>query len=151
MLLPLLMGISIPIAYYLKGFTWEESIIIGPLVNVLAFLFLGALPTFLIHRSHLKYRVASPPHIDTKKQTIFLNDIIYPIDSLDFTHHLAWIQKSKQDGKFRLTTPWSNYSYIAVKTKQDQTFYLSSTQIIMDQFFVEISQKQYHLFPYLKQ
>ena len=148
--MPVFMLISIPIAYYLKDYSWEDSFIVGPLFNLGMFVFLGCLPTLLVHISHYWNSKDLKLSIDDEAGKITIDQDQkhqYDLESLEFTEHLALSKKRKEDGKFRIITPWSNYSYIKITTADNQEFKISSIVIDSKDFPVEVDQKKYTLFP----
>ncbi|SMG21908.1 hypothetical protein SAMN05661096_01246 [Marivirga sericea] len=148
--MPIFMLISIPIAYYLKGYSWEESFIVGPLFNIGMFVVLGCLPTLIIHISHYWNSKDLRVFIDDEAGKITIDQdqtYQYNLESLEFTEHLALSKKRNEDGKFRILTPWSNYSYIKIKTEDNQEFTISSIVISTEDFPFEVNQKKYTLWP----
>jgi len=107
---------------------------------------LGALTN--ISNSSISFKTSccnhSPQIWHQKADNISYNDIIYLLIGLRLYPSFSMEQNIEwKTEKFRLTTAMVKLTaHIAVQEpKQDQTFYLSSTQIIMDHFFVKISQK----------
>jgi len=152
-LLPVLMLISIPIAYYFKGYSWETSLKVGPLFNLGAFLILGCLPTLIVHFSHYWNSKDLKLFIDFELGKIVIDQqgqYQYDLESLQFTEHLALAKKRHEDGRFRIITPWSNFSYIKIRAQDDREFNISSTIINSKDFPVDISHKEYTLWPVIQ-
>ncbi|WNB18164.1 hypothetical protein [Marivirga arenosa] len=150
-MLPLLMLFSIPIAYYVKGYSWEESLIVGPLFNFSAFILLGCIPTFLIHRSHYINNKDFSLFVDKISGKITINeDKQYDIDSLEFIEHLAISKKRQEDGKFRLITPWSNYSYLKVITPDNNQYKISSNVVCSSELPIRVHSREYTLWPSIR-
>jgi len=152
-MLPVLMLISIPIAYYLKGYSWETSLKIGPLFNLGAFLILGCIPTLIVHISHYWNSKDLKLFIDHEAGKITIDQDEqhqYDLQSLRFVEYLAFSKKRHEDGKFRIITPWSNYSYIKIKTDDYKEFNISSTVIDSKDFPVDINHKEYTLWPVIQ-
>lgn len=148
--MPLFMIISIPIAYYLKGYSWEESFIVGPLFNLAMFVVLGCLPTLVVHISHYWRSKGLKLFIDHDAGKITIDQderYHYNLESLEFTEHLAISKKQQEDGKLRIITPWSNYSYIKITTADNKEFKISSIVINSEDFPVEMDQREYTLWP----
>jgi hypothetical protein len=148
--MPLFMIISIPIAHYLKGYSWEESFIIGPLFNLGMFIILGCLPTLMVHISHYWRSKDLKLFIDHDAGKITIDQdkrYQYSLESLQFTEYLALSKKQQEDGKFRILTPWSNYSYVRITTEDQSEFKISSIILDSKDFPVEIDKKEYTLWP----
>jgi len=144
------MLISIPIAYYLKGYSWEDSFIVGPLFNLGMFLILGCLPTLIVHFSHYWNSKNLKLFVDDEAGKITIDQHQkhqYDLNSLEVTEHLSLFKKREEDGKFRIITPWSNYSYIKIRTEDNHEFKISSIVMDSKDFPVEVDQKEYTLWP----
>lgn len=150
--MPFLMLLSIPIAYYVKGFSLEMSVKVGPLFNLGAFVLLGCVPTLIVHSSHYWRNKNLKLYIDDDNGLLTIDQeqkLQYDFASLECTEYLALSKKRNEDGKFRVITPWSNYSYIKIKTRDQKVYKISSTVINSEDFPVELTEKKYTFWPVL--
>lgn len=156
LLLPFLMLLSIPIAYYIKGYSWSEAIQIGPIVNLTFFIFLGLLPTLMVHFNHYRANknlsvqinpiegvIAFSSEVGKKKET-------FEVENLKISQHLSYFHdKSTKLFKY-ISTPWSNYSYLKIETVEGETFYISSTMVTIDHLPIQPTEKHYTFWPIIK-
>ncbi|GAA5025019.1 hypothetical protein GCM10011506_09160 [Marivirga lumbricoides] len=130
-----------------------EAIKIVPLINLLGFMALGVLPTLIMHLSHFfanrNFEVLIDPHANqiTFKEK---EEFQYAYEDLTVTRHLPLYHKKKLDGNHRMLTPWSNYSFIRVRTNDNKEFNISSTLLNYEDFPIEPSQTNYSLWPMMK-
>ncbi|WP_460540827.1 hypothetical protein [Echinicola sediminis] len=146
--LPVAMILAIPFSHYVKDKTWEFSYTYGPPIAVGAFIALGVIPTLIMHLIHWKKSQGFSVSIDSKNRNIRFNlnekdSFTFSFDELTVVEHLTLYQQDKR----RLSTGWSNYSYLQVKTPDNKEFQISSLILTQEEFPIEAVTTKYTFWP----
>ena len=141
----------IPFAYYIKGQTWDFSVKYGPPIAAGAFIAFELIPTAIMHLTHfLKNRfvqVMVNPKTGTVRFIKLNEQYTFEFNELIVTQHLPIYHKNKIDKNKRISTPWSNYSFLKIKTTDNKEFNVSSLIISGTEFPIEPTQIKYSLWP----
>lgn len=141
------------IAHFIKGYEWTEAIKIVPLINLVGFIILAVLPTLIMHISHFLSNKNFEVYIDESSNEITFKrdqEFRYAFEDLTVTRHLPLYHKKKLDGNHRVLTPWSNYSFIKVRTNDNKEFNISSTVLNHEDFPVAPTETNYSIWPVIK-
>ncbi|MDF9796337.1 hypothetical protein OKW21_001600 [Catalinimonas alkaloidigena] len=147
--LPATMLIAIPFAHYIKGKDWEFSITFGPPIMIGVFLLIDVIPTAIVHLSHflanrnLKVTVNNDNKVVAFQFLKSHQEFNYRFDQLRVIRYLTLYQQNKN----RLSTGWSNYSYLRFITEDNKEFNISSTVMTSDQISIEATQTRYIFWP----
>ncbi|MFZ6664630.1 hypothetical protein [Peijinzhouia sedimentorum] len=148
--LPILLIISIPFAHYIKGMDWETSKELAPLFAIIAIIVFEVVPTAIMHLTHYISNKDLIVEIDRIEQTItFKKDKVYSFhfNELMVELHTPIYHKNKVDNMKRWVTPWSNYSYLKVISKDNKEFNISSTLIRTEEFPLEVEKTWFSIWP----
>lgn len=141
------------IAHFIKGYEWIDAIKIVPIINLVGFVILAVLPTLIMHLSHILSNKNFEVYIDASSNEITFKrdeEFRYSYDELTVTRHLPLYHKKKLDGNHRVLTPWSNYSFIKVRTTDNKEFNISSTVLNHEDFPVAPTKTNYSIWPVIK-
>ncbi|MEO9485462.1 MAG: hypothetical protein ABJG47_18525 [Ekhidna sp.] len=149
--IPITILVSVPFLHYVKEQTWEFSITYGAPITIGAFLIFELLPTLIMHLNHYLNSKSLTVIINSDSRTIkFEKEEIkfnYEFDELTVKQHLSIYQKNKVDGNKRISTPWSNYSYLKIRTPDNKEFRISSLILTKDEFLIEPIETKYSFWP----
>jgi len=142
------MLLVIPFAHYVKDKSWEFSYTYGPPLAVAAFILFEVVPTLIFHLIHWTRSQGFQILIDSTNKTITFqlskdNSCEFSFDDLTVTEHLSLYQENKK----RLSTGWSNYSYLQISTTDNKEFQISSLILTKDQFPIEPTETKYSFWP----
>lgn len=146
--LPVGLILAIPFIHYIKDKSWEFSYTYGPLMAVAAFILFEIVPTLIFHLLHWKKSQGFKVFIDSSNRVIKfqLNETdsyTFNFEDLTVIEYLSLYQQDKR----RLSTGWSNYSYLQVRTPDNKEFKISSLILTQDQFPLEVSETKYSFWP----
>ncbi len=151
--LPFFTIVSIPFAYYVKGWDWDRSLTLAPIVAFVALSIFIVLPTIIMHLSHYfsnKDLIVEIDRINNKVTFIKDSEYSYRFSKLKAELHTPIYHKNKLDKRNRWLTPWSNYSYLNVITSDKREFNISSILIDSSKFPIEIESTHYALWPSIR-
>lgn len=142
------MLLVIPFAHYIKGKSWEFSYTFGPPIAVGVFILIEAVPTLIMHLIHLSKSRHFRITFNLNDRTVRFrpnkqDDFTFNFDELTIIEHLTLYQQNKN----RLSTGWSNYSYLQISTSDNKEFQISSLILTKDQFPIEPTQTKYSFWP----
>ncbi len=140
--------LAIPFIHYFKDKSWEYSYTYGSLFALIGFIIFEVIPTLTFHLIHWKKSKELELFIDSSNKVIKfqLNQIEayeFTFDDLIVTEHLSLYQQDKR----RLSTGWSNYSYLQISTSDNKEFQISSLILTKDQFPIEPTETKYSFWP----
>jgi len=146
--LPIGMLLVIPFAHFIKDKSWEFSYTYGPPLAVAAFIVFEVIPTVLFHLIHWTRSQCFQILIDSAHNTITFqlgkdSSHKFSFDELTVIEHLSLYQENKK----RLSTGWSNYSYLQISTSDNKEFQISSLILTKDQFPIEPIETKYSFWP----
>ena len=146
--LPVGMLFVIPFAHYIKDKSWEFSYTYGPPLAVAGFIVLEVIPTLIFHLIHWTRSQHFQILIDSANKTITFRlnkggSHKFSFDQLTVTEHLSLYQENKK----RLSTGWSNYSYLQISTSDNKEFQISSLILTKEQFPIEPIETKYSFWP----
>lgn len=152
--LPFLLIISVPFAHYIKGMDWETSKELAPLFALIAIFIFEVIPTSIMHLTHYISNKQLTVEIDRIEQTITLKKgngtFYFRFEDLVVELHTPIYHKNKIDNMKRWATPWSNYSYMKVISKNNKEFNISSTLIRPEEFPIQVEKIKYSFWPVIK-
>ncbi|GEO20984.1 hypothetical protein CQA01_15180 [Cyclobacterium qasimii] len=142
------MLLVIPFAHYIKDKSWEFSYTYGPPIAVAAFIAFEIVPTLIFHLIHWTKSQGLKVFIDTTNRVITFqvsagNCYKFGFDDLTVIEYLTLYQQNKK----RLSTSWSNYSYLQITTTDNKEFQISSLILTKDQFPIEPFETKYSFWP----
>jgi hypothetical protein len=130
-------------AFYLNYKNADIEIIVLAITFPLCML---DLPLLILHLTHYQSSKGLKISIDENAKTVtFEKDVkfTYRYDQLTIENNLSLYQENKR----RRQTPWSNYSYLRVRTFDNKEFYISSIIMNIREFPISPSANKYSLWP----
>jgi hypothetical protein len=142
------MLLVIPFAHYVKDKSWEFSYTYGPLIAISVFVLFEVVPTLIFHLIQWTKSKGLKVLIDSTNRVITFqlkgnNSYTFSFDNLTVTEHLTLYQQNKK----RLSTGWSNYSYLQITTPDNKEFQISSLILTKNQLPIEPIQTKYSFWP----
>ncbi|MCH7415861.1 hypothetical protein MM213_20340 [Belliella sp. R4-6] len=152
--LPFLLILSVPFAHYIKGMDWETSKELAPLFALFAVFIFQVIPTTIMHLTHYISNKELTVEIDRIEQTITFKKgngtYCFHFEDLIVELYIPIYHKNKIDSMKRWATPWSNYSYMKVISKDNKEFNISSTLIRPEELPLHVEKTNYSLWPVIK-
>lgn len=127
---------------------WEFSLIFGPLAAIGTFVLFSLTPTWIIHLNHKlksqEFRVTINIASETVEFQINENqNYKFGFGQLTVVEYLTLYQQNKN----RLSTAWSNYSFLQIKTFDNKEFRISSLILTRNEFPIVPIQTKFALWP----
>lgn len=133
---------------------WETSKELAPLFALIAIFIFEVIPTSIMHLTHYISNKELTVEIERIEQTItFKKDnstFCFRFEDLVVELHAPIYHKNKIDNMKRWATPWSNYSYMKVISRDNKEFNISSTLIRPEEFPIQVEKTKYSLWPVIK-
>tara|TARA_R110002126_G_scaffold107322_1_gene242584 strand:+ start:141 stop:872 length:732 start_codon:yes stop_codon:yes gene_type:complete len=148
--LPIVSIIAIPLAHYRNGWDWEKAFEYAAPVTILSFLVFGVIPTLIMYLSHYFSNRNTSIQIDYEFKKITIQKIqkfSYPWNELSVTLNKPIYHKNKVDKNYRWVTPWSNYSFLTLRTSDNKEFNISSIVLSPSEFPIEPKHISYSYWP----
>jgi len=152
-LLPILCILGIPLAHYRNGWDWEKAAEYAVPVAISSFLVFGVIPNLIMHLSHYFSNQNISISIDYKENKITIQKdqkFSYKWEELTVSLNIPIYYKNKVDNNNRWATPWSNYTYLTLRTPDNKEFNISSIVISQSELPIEPNEINYSLWPSIK-
>lgn len=152
-LLPILCILAIPLDHYRNGWDWGKAVAYAVPVAISSFLVFGVIPNLVLHLTHFFSNRNISISIDSKEDKITIQKdqkFSYKWEELTVSLNIPIYHKNKVDNNNRWVTPWSNYSYLTLRTPDNKEFNISSIVLSQSELPIEPSEINYLLWPSIK-